>query len=111
MFFQFSFFGWYPSLLVPGDNPSYIHFGTSTIFCNFTMFFCRWVNDETCLNVKSSRILEKGTFECGNVGFSVKLTELNIVNHHSKYYIHAYLAIGKQTLFLIGSHEKAEHLY
>jgi hypothetical protein len=50
------------------------------------MFFCRWVNDETCLNVKSSRILEKGTFECGNVGFSVSLTELNIVNHHSNYY-------------------------
>jgi len=93
MFFQFSFFGWYPSLLVPGDNPSYIHFGTSTIFCNFTMFFCRWVNDETCLNVKSSRILEKGTFECGNVGFSVSLTELNIVNHHSNYYIYIYIYI------------------
>ena len=84
--FSVFFFGCYPSLLVPGDNPSYIHFGTSTIFCNFTMFFCRWVNDETCLNVKSSRILEKGTFECGNVGFSVSLTELNIVNHHSNYY-------------------------
>ena len=25
--------------------------------------------DETCLNVKSSRVLEKGNFECGNVGF------------------------------------------
>ena len=42
-------------------NPSYV-------VCNFTMLFCRWVNDETCLNVKSSRVLEKGTFECGNVG-------------------------------------------
>ena len=37
--------------------------------------------------MKSSRILEQGTFEFGNVGFSVKLTELNIVNHHSNYYI------------------------
>ena len=42
-------------------NPSYV-------VCNFTMLFCRWVNDETCLNVKSSRVLEKGTFECGHVG-------------------------------------------
>ena len=29
-------------------------------------------NDETCLNVKSSRILEKGTLVCRNVGFYVK---------------------------------------
>ena len=36
----------------------------------FHNVFCRWVNDETCLNVKSSRVLEKGTFECRNVGFS-----------------------------------------
>ena len=30
---------------------------------------------------------------------------------HQHLVIHAYLAIGKQTLFLIGSYEKAEHLY
>ena len=29
-------------------------------------------NDETCLNVKSSRILEEGTLVCRNVGFSGK---------------------------------------
>ena len=34
-------------------------------------FFCCWVNDKTCLNVKSSRVLEKGTFEYGNVGFKL----------------------------------------
>ena len=49
------------TLGVSRGNPSYV-------VCNFTMLFCRWVNDETCLNVKSSRVLEKGTFECGNVG-------------------------------------------
>ena len=32
-------------------------------------FKSRWVNDETCLNVKSSSVLEKGTFESRNVRF------------------------------------------
>ena len=39
------------------------------LFAISRCFFCHWVNDETCPNVKSSRVLEKGTFECGNVGF------------------------------------------
>ena len=87
-FFSFPF--WLLSILLGSRGQSELYtfwHKYNFFFCNFTMFFCRWVNDETCLNVKSSRILEKGTFECGNVGFSVKLTELNIVNHHSNYYI------------------------
>ena len=34
----------------------------------FSCFCLEWVNDETCLNVESGKLLEEGTFECGNVG-------------------------------------------
>ena len=34
----------------------------------FHVVCLEWVNDETCLNVESGRLLEEGTFECGNVG-------------------------------------------
>ena len=38
------------------------------IMCIFKPCFRLEFNDETCLNVESSRILEKGTLECRNVG-------------------------------------------
>jgi len=34
----------------------------------FHVVCLEWVNDETCLNVESGRLLEEGTFECRNVG-------------------------------------------
>ena len=39
---------------------------SSCVFSN--LVFRLEFNDETCLNVESSRILEKGTLECRNVG-------------------------------------------
>ena len=42
------------------------------LWCHFLYILFRLshisVNDETCLNVESDRVLEKGTFECRNVG-------------------------------------------
>ena len=37
-------------------------------------------------NVETVRYLEKGTIECGNVGFKY-LLELNICGHHSNIHI------------------------
>ena len=37
-------------------------------FCIFIVFFSLVFNDETWMNVESSKYLEKGTIECRNVG-------------------------------------------
>ena len=68
VFSVFSF--WLVSITLGSRGQSELYtFWHKYNFLQFHDVFCRWVNDETCLNVKSSRVLEKGTFECGNVGF------------------------------------------
>ena len=37
-------------------------------FCIFIVFFSLVFNDETWMNVESSKYLEKGNIECRNVG-------------------------------------------
>ena len=46
------------------------------------IIFEKVFNDEAWLSVESVRYLEKGTIECGNVGYKF-LLELNICGHHS----------------------------